>query len=379
MAHGICEGLWMKIILDDLKSNTSGQSKEKLNSGLVVTAHEIYRIKLPGSPTKIGEEKPENQNHAIIFTRGEALQTIDMNQDNYYEEAFKMRNVLEEFRKGHSGQQNPTILGIKEHIFTQSVSSLGWFMSNQETSFVTIGQQILANPLRIFHITRVGISKASKVINLSEDIYAGFNSTLRQGFITHHEYIQISLSEAKVANGNGEQTLSCDVYRLGQQFDFYRMLSFYFTTVGFYFSSMITVLTVYLFLYGRLYVVLSGVDREILKNPNIHQDKALEKVLATQSVVQLGLLLMLPMVMEIGLEKGFRTALANFIIMQLQLASIFFTFQLGTKAHYYGRTFLHGGAKYRPIDCGFVVFHAKFADNYKMYSRSHFVKGLELH
>lgn len=40
---------------------------------------EIYRIKLPG-PANIGEGKPENQNHAIIFTRGEALQTIDMNQ-----------------------------------------------------------------------------------------------------------------------------------------------------------------------------------------------------------------------------------------------------------------------------------------------------------
>lgn len=40
---------------------------------------EIYRVKLPGSPN-IGEGKPENQNHAIIFTRGEALQAIDMNQ-----------------------------------------------------------------------------------------------------------------------------------------------------------------------------------------------------------------------------------------------------------------------------------------------------------
>ena len=39
----------------------------------------MYRIELPGPPN-IGEGKPENQNHAIIFTRGEALQTIDMNQ-----------------------------------------------------------------------------------------------------------------------------------------------------------------------------------------------------------------------------------------------------------------------------------------------------------
>ena len=50
---------------------------------------------------------------------------------------------------------------------------------------------------------------------------------------------QISSFEAKVANGNGEQTLSRDIYRLGRRFDFYRMLSFYFTTVGFYFSSMV--------------------------------------------------------------------------------------------------------------------------------------------
>lgn len=79
---------------------------------------------------------------------------------------------------------------------------------------------------------------------------SGYNSTLRGGFVTHHEYIQvgkgrdvgmnqISQFEAKVANGNGEQTLSRDVYRLGRRFDFYRMLSFYFTTVGFYFSSMV--------------------------------------------------------------------------------------------------------------------------------------------
>lgn len=32
-----------------------------------------------GNPV-LGEGKPENQNHAIIFTRGELIQAIDMNQ-----------------------------------------------------------------------------------------------------------------------------------------------------------------------------------------------------------------------------------------------------------------------------------------------------------
>lgn len=78
----------------------------------------------------------------------------------------------------------------------------------------------------------------------------GFNSTLRRGNVTHHEYIQvgkgrdvglnqISLFEAKVACGNGEQTLSRDIYRLGHRFDFFRMLSCYYTTTGFYVSSMV--------------------------------------------------------------------------------------------------------------------------------------------
>ncbi|GMH24888.1 hypothetical protein Nepgr_026731 [Nepenthes gracilis] len=360
---------------------------------------EVYRIKLPGPPN-IGEGKPENQNHAIIFTRGEALQTIDMNQDNYLEEAFKIRNVLQEFLQ--QGQRHPTILGLREHIFTGSISSLAWFMSYQETSFVTIGQRLLANPLRVrfhyghpdffdrvFHITRGGVSKASKTINLSEDVFAGFNSVLRRGYITYHEYIQvgkgrdvglnqISKFEAKIANGNSEQTLSRDIFRLGRRFDFFRMLSCYFTTIGFYFSSLISVIAVYVFLYGQLYLVLSGLQKALLIEARVHNIKSLETALASQSFIQLGLLTGLPMVMEIGLEKGFLSALKDFVLMQLQLAAVFFTFSFGTKSHYYGRTILHGGAKYRPTGRKVVIFHASFTDNYRLYSRSHFVKGFEL-
>ncbi|KAK2996849.1 hypothetical protein RJ639_025655 [Escallonia herrerae] len=407
----------LRVAYIDEVEEREGAKAQKVYYSVLVKAvdnldQEIYRIKLPGA-AKIGEGKPENQNHAIIFTRGEALQTIDMNQDNYLEEAFKMRNLLEEFNEDH-GVRPPSILGVREHIFTGSVSSLAWFMSNQETSFVTIGQRVLARPLkyasflvdmsymltilwvrfhyghpdvfdRIFHITRGGISKASRGINLSEDIFAGFNSTLRRGNITHHEYIQvgkgrdvglnqISLFEAKVACGNGEQTLSRDIYRLGHRFDFFRMLSCYFTTTGFY----MVVLTVYAYLYGRLYLSLSGFERAIMRFARSRGDNALRAVMASQSLVQLGLLMALPMVMEIGLERGFRTASGDIIIMQLQLAAVFFTFSLGTKVHYFGRTILHGGAKYRATGRGFVVRHEKFAENYRMYSRSHFTKGLEL-
>ncbi|GAB4824930.1 Callose synthase 12 [Ancistrocladus abbreviatus] len=360
---------------------------------------EIYRVKLPGQ-IKLGEGKPENQNHAIIFTRGDAIQTIDMNQDNYFEEALKVRNLLEEFKHNY-GIRKPTVLGVREHIFTGSVSSLAWFMSAQETSFVTLGQRVLANPLKVrmhyghpdvfdrfWFLTRGGISKASRVINISEDIFAGFNSTLRGGNVTHHEYIQvgkgrdvglnqISMFEAKVASGNGEQVLSRDVYRLGHRLDFFRMLSFFYTTVGFYFNTMMVVLTVYVFLWGRLYLCLSGIETSIVAD-NTSNNKALATILNQQFIIQIGLFTALPMIVENSLEHGFLNAIWDFITMQLQLSSIFYTFSMGTRTHFFGRTILHGGAKYRATGRGFVVQHKSFAENYRLYARSHFVKAIEL-
>ncbi|PVH33332.1 hypothetical protein PAHAL_9G629300 [Panicum hallii] len=391
--------------IDEVESVKNGKPSTEYYSRLVkADIHgkdkEIYSIKLPGNP-KLGEGKPENQNHAIIFTRGNAVQTIDMNQDNYFEEALKMRNLLEEFSLKR-GKHYPSILGVREHVFTGSVSSLASFMSNQETSFVTLGQRVLANPLkvrmhyghpdvfdRIFHITRGGISKASRSINISEDIYAGFNSTLRQGSITHHEYIQvgkgrdvglnqIAVFEGKVAGGNGEQVLSRDIYRLGQLFDFFRMLSFYVTTVGFYFCTMLTVLTVYIFLYGKTYLALSGVGESIQNRADILQNTALNAALNTQFLFQIGVFTAVPMILGFILESGVLTAFVQFITMQFQLCSVFFTFSLGTRTHYFGRAILHGGAKYRATGRGFVVRHIKFAENYRLYSRSHFVKGMEV-
>ncbi|ONI10429.1 hypothetical protein PRUPE_4G047200 [Prunus persica] len=354
---------------------------------------EIYRIMLPG-PLKLGEGKPENQNHAIIFTRGDAVQTIDMNQDNYFEEALKMRNLLEEF-KNFYGIRRPTILGVRENIFTGSVSSLAWFMSAQEMSFVTLNQRVLANPLKVrmhyghpdvfdrfWFLPRGGISKASKVINISEDIFAGFNCTLRGGNVTHHEYIQvgkgrdvglnqISMFEAKVASGNGEQVLSRDVYRLGHRLDFFRMLSFFYSTAGFYFNTMMVILTVYAFLWGRLFLALSGIKDSA-------NNKSLGVILNQQFIIQLGFFTALPMIVENSLELGFLRAVWDFLTMQLQLASVFYTFSMGTRTHFFGRTILHGGAKYRATGRGFVVQHKSFAENYRLYARSHFVKAIEL-
>jgi 1,3-beta-glucan synthase len=65
-----------------------------------------FRIELPGNPI-LGDGKSDNQNHAIIFYRGEYLQVIDANQDNYLEECLKIGNVLGEFEEYEVSSQSP--------------------------------------------------------------------------------------------------------------------------------------------------------------------------------------------------------------------------------------------------------------------------------
>ncbi|KAL9843247.1 Callose synthase 10 [Arabidopsis thaliana] len=156
------------------------------------------------------------------------------------------------------------------------------------------------------------------------------------------------------------------------------MMSFYFTTVGFYVCTMMTVLTVYVFLYGRVYLAFSGADRAISRVAKLSGNTALDAALNAQFLVQIGIFTAVPMVMGFILELGLLKAIFSFITMQFQLCSVFFTFSLGTRTHYFGRTILHGGAKYRATGRGFVVQHIKFADNYRLYSRSHFVKAFEV-
>jgi callose synthase len=230
----------------------------------------------------LGEGKPENQNHAIIFTRGEMLQAIDMNQEGYIEEGFKMRNLLQEFDR-NDGDDKPTcIVGFREHVFTGGLSSAANCMALQEGCFVTLGQRVLSNPLqmrlhyghpdvfdKLFFLSRGGVSKAAKGINLSEDIFAGFNAVLRGGTIRFEEYMQVGKGrdvglqqlfqfEAKLAAGAAMQAVSRDANRLARSLDISRLFSFFYGGIGFYISMALTITALFLFAYARVFVTALG-------------------------------------------------------------------------------------------------------------------------
>lgn len=354
---------------------------------------EVYRVRLPGNPV-IGEGKPENQNHAMIFTRSEFLQTVDMNQEGYFEEALKMRNCLQEFAK-REGPLPTTILGLREHIFTGSVSSLANYMALQEISFVTLGQRVLTRPLHIrlhyghpdifdklFAITRGGVSKASKGINLSEDIFAGYNNVIRGGSVGFKEYLQVGKGrdvgmsqiykfEAKLSQGAAEQSLSRDVYRMCHRLDFCRLLSFYYGGIGHYFSNVLTVFTVYIVVYLMAVLAIFGLE------------KIGDRMITPMGTIQmllggLGLLQTIPLFATLGVERGWLASAQEILMVFVTGGPLHFMFHIQTKANYMAQTILVGGAKYRPTGRGFVTQHTPMDEQFRFFAGSHLYLGVEL-
>eukprot|EP00658_Telonema_sp_P-2_P083187 TRINITY_DN8943_c0_g1_i8.p1 TRINITY_DN8943_c0_g1~~TRINITY_DN8943_c0_g1_i8.p1 ORF type:complete len:2058 (+),score=512.22 TRINITY_DN8943_c0_g1_i8:149-6322(+) len=365
---------------------------------------EVYRVKLPGVPM-VGFGKPENQNHAMIFTRGEYLQTIDMNQDWSFHECLKVRNLLQEFSEDHAtdGLGAPAIAGFRENIFTLNMTSMGSFMALQDTTFVTINQRMLysldvrmhyGHPDvfdKFFTMSSGGVSKASKPTNLSEDIFSGFNATMRGERVTYSDYIavgkgrdtalsQIFKFEAKVAQGNAEQALSRDYYRLGNSLSLTRLMSLYFGHVGYYFGITGMLVTIYIFLYLNTLLAMIVVDPCSSDDPKLSQSScgALVQVLNAIWLLQIGIANTLPLLCTRGLQKGWKFAIWEFIKMHFEGGPVFFLFGIQTKAHYFLQTLLYGGARYRATGRGFMLHHEPFDDLYRFYYASHFRPMMEM-
>ncbi|KAI1099843.1 glycosyltransferase family 48 protein [Jackrogersella minutella] len=242
-----------------------------------------FRIQLSGNPV-LGDGKSDNQNHSIIFYRGEYIQLIDANQDNYLEECLKIRSVLAEFEEMKvenvspytPGVKNETpapvaILGAREYIFSENIGILGDIAAGKEQTFGTLFARTLSQiggKLHyghpdflngIFMTTRGGVSKAQKGLHLNEDIYAGMNALLRGGRIKHCEYYQCGKGRdlgfgsilnftTKIGTGMGEQMLSREYYYLGTQLPLDRFLSFYYAHAGFHLNNIFIMLSVEMFM-----------------------------------------------------------------------------------------------------------------------------------
>ena len=245
-----------------------------------------FRVQLSGNPI-LGDGKSDNQNHALIFYRGEYIQLIDANQDNYLEECLKIRSVLAEFEELNVEQVNPyapelkyeeqttnhpvAIVGAREYIFSENSGVLGDVAAGKEQTFGTLFARTLSqiggklhygHPdfiNAVYMTTRGGVSKAQKGLHLNEDIYAGMNALLRGGRIKHVEYYQCGKGRdlgfgtilnftTKIGAGMGEQMLSREYYYLGTQLPLDRFLTFYYAHPGFHLNNLFIQISLQMFM-----------------------------------------------------------------------------------------------------------------------------------
>mmetsp|Transcript_29908 Transcript_29908/g.56004 ORF Transcript_29908/g.56004 Transcript_29908/m.56004 type:complete len:969 (-) Transcript_29908:225-3131(-) len=339
-----------------------------------------FRIELPGYPI-LGDGKGDNQNHAIPFMRGTFAQCIDANQGAYFEQMLLLPCVLGEFRTSKRGDgKGKRIVGFPEHI-TSDLGSVGDMAASAETAFGTILQRtfaVLGARMHYGHpdvmnkhymMQQGGVSKATKTLNLSEDIFAGMDFTLRgEGRrIRHCEYFNLAKGRdlgfntvlgffSKLASGTGEQILTRQMFRLGQVLQLPEFLTFYFAHVGYYFNQVFISWSLPLLVHVWLAVLASDCEGSFDHFQHCNSEPArspVADVMAKMWETRFSNLLFLflaatslPLLAELWLERSLKMAIMRLLKQVFTLSPLLFIFQAKVICAYVVNELRFGGATY---------------------------------
>ncbi|KAF5213215.1 hypothetical protein E0198_000732 [Clavispora lusitaniae] len=377
-----------------------------------------FRIKLSGDP-KLGDGKSDNQNHSIIFHRGEYIQAIDSNQDNYIEECLKIKSVLAEFEEldldptfeyvpgmSHVTQKpRVAMVGAREYIFSENIGVLGDVSAGKEQTFGTLFARTLSKVNAklhyghpdfinsIFMFSRGGISKAQKGLHLNEDIYAGMNAVGRGGIVKHCDYYQCGKGRdlgfatilnfnTKIGAGMGEQTLSREVFYMGTRLHVDRFLSFYYAHAGFHLNNVFIILSVSLFLvilvflgslrYESILCITETASSTVEANIP-YGCRNLVPVLEWMNRFVLSMFIcftisFLPITVQEITEKGVLNTLKRVTHHFFSLAPLFEVLVCKVYAKSFTENLRFGGAKYVATGRGFATERVKFHELYSKYA-----------
>ncbi|KAI9484674.1 1,3-beta-glucan synthase component-domain-containing protein [Zychaea mexicana] len=383
-----------------------------------------YRIRLPGSPI-LGDGKSDNQNHALVFYRGEFLQLIDANQDNYLEECLKIRNILGEFENLGPSEVSPyspswkekpgapvAIVGAREYIFSENIGVLGDVAAGKEQTFGTLTQRIMAkiggklhygHPdflNAIFMTTRGGVSKAQKGLHLNEDIYAGMNAFTRGGRIKHTEYFQCGKGRdlgfgsilnftTKIGTGMGEQMLSREYYYIGTQLPLDRFLTFYYAHPGFHINNIFIMLSVQMFMLVLLFIGAMGASLSICEyNADAPPDAPLTPEgcynlvpifewvkRCILSIFVVFFVSFLPLFLQELTERGFWRSITRLGRHFMSLSPFFEIFVTQIYMNSVIENLIYGGAQYIATGRGFATSRVPFSLLFSRFSSSSIYAG----
>ena len=342
----------------------------------------------------IGEGKAENQMQALPFAQGSIFQALDMNQYFSLENAFFIPFALYTHYSKHGDEISPKyrVLGFPEYTYSRPLGAVGEYMGLAEFAFVTIIQRVLsAIQVRLHYghpdffdgywvYYRGGPSKSTKVVNVNEDVFAGYEVTQRGEKIGYVEYFQgqkgresgfnaATVFLTKLAQGAAQQVLSKDVYVINETLPVLERFSLFFGSLGFYVITYFMVFSIFCYLFSLTFFAIAGVS--------YHQLGLVGSAIAVPWILQVGFIQMFPVMIELIIEDGFWSGLVRFLI-HLPFMLLFFLFQIKTTAYHfqYGLTMGRGG--YKSTGRGFELARSTLKQILQRYTKSHFMSALML-
>ena len=339
--------------------------------------------------------KSENQLHCLPFARHPLLQAVDMNQDFTFEEALKahlFHAALQPSSPASSLASRFMLAGCGELIYSMTVGAVGRFMALQDTSFVMLGQRVLGYTAARLHYGHpdvfdglnvrggVGMSKASAQLNLSEDLFYGFDMVQRGGRATYVPYIrygkgrEVSLFnctvfEDKLARGAALTLKSADVYRLSRQLDVLTYLSLYFGALGHFNFTLLFSYGITSFVYLLLLMSMSSVSSDAIGR--------LGSVYAIPWLFHLGFAFGLPLLCHLIQTDGLLYGVLRWA-ENLLLGSVYYLFQLRTKARGMEIGLSGGSGGYVSTGRGMCLYSSSLITLYTSYASSHLHHALYL-
>jgi hypothetical protein len=346
------------------------------------------------SSGKKSQGKAANQLGALRFARGHYLQMLDANMGAFMGEAFKVPFVLRRFQPSGTDRRSvqARIIGFREHIFTGRHGTVGKAMADAEWTFGTINQRFLAGIGARMHYghpdffdafwasNRGSMSKASPVINLSEDIFAGFNVRMRGERSKHVDCLEwekgreVSFNSAsvfftKVSSGSVSMMRSRDLKTITDNLGVFGGFSFYFASAGFYISNMLIDLSMQIYVVCFVCLTLAGKDLDSIGQ--------LGSNLAAEWILSFAVLSMLPRFMEMVLEYGVLEGIVRWF-PSVPTSMVLFIFMNKSVASAVSSSMSLGDARYLATGRPNANTHYSWKECYLLYRESHYYPALRI-
>jgi hypothetical protein len=382
--YASCKAVW-----DDLSTSISIDSIK-----LIEVLPRRFPLRI-GSSGFMTQGKASNQLNGLRFATGHVVQAMDANMGVFIGEAYKIPFAMRRFlplNKKSRTEVTCRYIGFRERIFTYDDGLIGRCHASAEWTFGTIFQRFLSGIGARMHYghpdfvdgfwasNRGGMSKCSPSVNLSEDIFAGFNCKMREEKCPHIDYLEflkgreaslIAASNffAKISGGSVAMMRSRDLHLICENIGVLHAFSFYFASTAFYMSNLAIDVSIYL--YVILFIVFTLASQSISSLNN------LGSTLSMEWIVALGILCGVPQLFELILELGPAQAFLQFGMYFIDTC-VFFMFQNKTIASAIKLGAVTGKAPYFFTGRPLANQHYTWRDAYITYWASHYYPAFSL-